>query len=264
MGSLVSNLYMERRWEQSLDYLHRKCSWPLVQVCGGHLGHSQNKRSESLHRTYKCCGQKQISSQGEMLEETVCPCWTVQYTLKQTRSFNIDVYRKPSHTDQHSLFDSHPPLELKLEVIRTLNHQAETTPTKTERKEKEQKHIRGALQTCGHTNWTFVKTSKRCRTDREEETRTCDNIIIPYIAGTSKHHTPVHFKPTHWGTNLSILKTKHLKEKNRSFWGQQCKHFSQRRQERPLLNRGGGLWHNLFPPWAHLDLATHIKVNKWP
>ena len=42
------------------------------------------------------------------------------------------------------------PLEHKLGV--TLNHRAETVPTKTEGKEKEQRHIRGALKSCGSPN----------------------------------------------------------------------------------------------------------------
>ena len=81
----------------------------------------------------------------------------------------------------------------------TLNHRAETVPTKSEGKEKEQKHIRGALETCDYPNWTFVKIAKRARSDREEETEKCNIIIIPYVAGTSeklrrsfnKHHALV-------------------------------------------------------------------------
>ena len=42
------------------------------------------------------------------------------------------------------------PLEHKLGV--TLNHRAETVPTKAEGKEKEQRHIMGALKTCGSPN----------------------------------------------------------------------------------------------------------------
>ena len=77
-------------------------------------------------------------------------------------------------------------------------------PRKTEGKEKEQKHIRGAFKICGYPNWTFVKTFKIFRADRNEEKGQCDNIVISYILGTSeelrriynKHHIPVHLKPT--------------------------------------------------------------------
>ena len=61
----------------------------------------------------------------------------------------IEVFRKPPHTGQYLLLDSHHPLELRLGVIRTLNHRAETVSTKTEGKEKKQMH-QGTLRICGH------------------------------------------------------------------------------------------------------------------
>ena len=64
---------------------------------------------------------------------------------EEDRSLNIEVYRKPTHTDQYLLFDSHHPLEHKLGVIRTLNQRADTVPTTAE-------HIRGALKICGCQN----------------------------------------------------------------------------------------------------------------
>ena len=57
--------------------------------------------------------------------------------------------------------------------------------TVSEGKEKQQKHIRRALKTRGYLNWTFVITAKRSRADGEEETRKHNNIVIPYVAGTS-------------------------------------------------------------------------------
>ncbi|KAM4585669.1 uncharacterized protein V3H82_004644 [Fundulus diaphanus] len=119
---------------------------------------------------------------------------------------DVEVYRKPTHTDQYLLFDSHHPLEHKLSVIRTLQHRAEHVPTKTEGKHKEQKHIKDALQTCGYPNWAFVKSarkSKRPAAEHNGEKNKRKNIVIPYVAGVSeklkkifsKHKIPVHFKP---------------------------------------------------------------------
>ena len=135
------------------------------------------------------------------------PCG-LQYTVKKTKASTLRCTEKPIHTGQYLLYDSHHPLEHKLEVIRTLNHWAEM-PTKSEGKEKEQKHIRGALTTCGYQSCTFVKSTKRTRADREEETRKYNNTFILYVAGTpeilrsifNKHtshrqnHIAVHFKP---------------------------------------------------------------------
>ena len=69
------------------------------------------------------------------------------------------------HTDQYSLFDTHRPPEPKLGVTGTLNR--EIMPTKSEGKEEEQKHI-----SCGYSNWTFVKSAKRSRSDKRRDEKT--------------------------------------------------------------------------------------------
>lgn len=58
----------------------------------------------------------------------------------------IKVYMKPTHTDQHLLFDSHHPQEHKLGVIITLHHQAENLPTTAEIKDEGCKHLATALK----------------------------------------------------------------------------------------------------------------------
>ena len=125
------------------------------------------------------------------------------------RSLHIGVYRKPTHTDQYLLFDSHHPLEHKLGVIRTLQHRADKVPTSTQAQEKEHKHLREALKTCGYPGWTFVKTATRSRKNTntmgdEEKKNKRNNIVIPYVSGVSeklrrlfkKHCIPVFFKPS--------------------------------------------------------------------
>ena len=71
---------------------------------------------------------------------------------------DIEVPQKPSHTDHH-------PLEAKVGVIRTLHHQAETVPTRTEGKSEAHKHIKTALKTCGNPNQVYVKSTKSSRSN---------------------------------------------------------------------------------------------------
>ena len=74
---------------------------------------------------------------GKMSEETVRLSWNAQYTEEEKpQHWSL---QKPTHTSQYLLFDSHHRLEPKLGVIRTLNHRAETMPSKSERKQMKQK-----------------------------------------------------------------------------------------------------------------------------
>ena len=54
----------------------------------------------------------------------------------QDRNLTIDVYRKPTHTDQYLRFESHHPLKHKLGVIKTLQHRAKEIPTTTQGKQR--------------------------------------------------------------------------------------------------------------------------------
>ena len=61
------------------------------------------------------------------------PCLDCAVDTEEDRSLNIEVYRKPTHSDPSLLFDFHNPLEHKLVVIRTLNCWAEAVPTRKRR-----------------------------------------------------------------------------------------------------------------------------------
>ena len=74
-------------------------------------------------------------------------------------------------------------------------------PCPPSQKGRRRNRIRGALQTCGYPNWTFIRTSKRSRADKKMEMH--NNIIIPYVAGISEKlkrifnkHIRVRFKPS--------------------------------------------------------------------
>ncbi|KAI8517692.1 hypothetical protein Bbelb_037090 [Branchiostoma belcheri] len=104
----------------------------------------------------------------------------------------VEVYRKPTHTDQYLIFDSHHPLEQKLGVIRTLFHRADTLITSAEARAKEHTHLKKALSKCGYQQWTFNKalkpsdsSKKTSRNSQLDRTKTV-NISIPYIQGVSE------------------------------------------------------------------------------
>ena len=130
--------------------------------------------------------------------------------VKDNGSLGVTVYRKPTHTDQYLLFDSHHPLDHKLGVVRTLFHRADTVVTDLEDRKREHSHLRGALRKCGYEDWVFQKALKPKAPRREESQPTSTgagqskfNITLPYVAGLAekvkrilmKHGVPVSFKP---------------------------------------------------------------------
>lgn len=206
MGSpvspIVANLYMEEvedqalksfrgtaptHWFRYVDDTWVKIKTKEVERFSTHI----NQVDENINFTRE-------DIQGNRLAFLDCAV-----LVEEDRKLNIEVYRKPTHTDQYLHFDSHHPLQHKLGVIRTLHHRSTSIPTSSEGKVKEQKHTREALKTCGYPNWAFIKSLKRKRKSNTENNKKRSNIVIPYVAGVSeklkrifnKHNIPVHFKP---------------------------------------------------------------------
>ena len=112
-------------------------------------------------------------------------CWL---SLREEEELQVEVYRKPTHTDQYLMFDFHHPLEHKLGVIRMLQHRAETVPTNWEARDKEQKHVKHALKQCHYPEWAFVKTHKNPRKVSEPNHKVRrSHVVIPYVAGLSEN-----------------------------------------------------------------------------
>ena len=107
-------------------------------------------------------------------------------------SLKVNVYRKPTHTDQYLSFQSNHPLEHKLSVIRTLFHRAETVVTDPEDQVNEKEHVKLALRRCGYENWSF----KRACTNKQQKvaTETASSksttkktfAVAPYVQGVSE------------------------------------------------------------------------------
>ena len=139
MSPIVANLYMEEvesralitftwtapsHWFRYVDDTWVKIRAREVEAFPEHIDAVDNNKFTREHVSV------------DSLPFLDCAAYT-----EEERSLNIGVYRKPSQTYQYLLFDSLHPLEYELGVIRTLNYQAETVPSNSEGREKEQKHI---------------------------------------------------------------------------------------------------------------------------
>ncbi len=72
--------------------------------------------------------------------------------IKESRSLDIEIHWKSTHTDQDLLFDSHH----SLLYSSVLHHQFENVLNRTEAKDKEQSHFMTILKVCGYAYWGFV------------------------------------------------------------------------------------------------------------
>ena len=112
-------------------------------------------------------------------------------------SLSITVYRKPTHTDQYSQWDSHHHLSAKFSVIQTLSHRASTVCSDPELLQKEKEHLRKALTKCNYPKWALDKVEKRLnRSTRQvndggnnsaqtanQGVQSKGHIVIPYTEG---------------------------------------------------------------------------------
>ena len=65
---------------------------------------------------------------------------------RENGKLNIDVYRKPTHTDRYLDYNSHHQHKHKVSTARTLIHRALTLPNTEERRDNELEYINNALR----------------------------------------------------------------------------------------------------------------------
>ena len=82
-------------------------------------------------------------------------------TVKNDGSTKIQVYRKPTLTNQYLIWDSNHPMEHKRSVIRTLLRRAVVSEEQDKREEKE--HVRKVLKRSGYKNWAMKIPSERVK-----------------------------------------------------------------------------------------------------
>jgi len=69
--------------------------------------------------------------------------------MTENGGLKLQIYRKPTHTDQYLNFSSHQPTEHKLSVVRTLLERSQCLVTDIEDRKQEDFNVEGALRACG-------------------------------------------------------------------------------------------------------------------
>ena len=133
-------------------------------------------------------------------------------------TLSITMYRKPTHTDQYSQWDSHHHLSAKFSVIHTLSHRATTVCSKPELLQQEKDHLRKPLTKCKYPKWALDKVGEKTQQIYQwvndeandkgttaaqpvtNEGKNKGDIVIPYTQGfvkvSERSVVGMAFKPT--------------------------------------------------------------------
>jgi hypothetical protein len=110
--------------------------------------------------------------------------------VRKGQQLEIQVYRKPTHSNRYLDFESDSPLEHKRAVVTTLLHRALTVPTTDSDKKQEVSYVKTALQQNGYPkkfidNQLAKMKNGRQRKDQREE-QCAGFAVLPYVRGLTE------------------------------------------------------------------------------
>ena len=86
----------------------------------------------------------------EMESDSKLPFLDLSIVRNELGDVKLQIYRKPTHTDQHLNFCSHYPIEHKLSVMRTLLERSQSLVSDSHGRQLEDAHVEKALRSCGY------------------------------------------------------------------------------------------------------------------
>jgi len=105
---------------------------------------------------------------------------------KDTGAVNLQIYRKPTHTDQYLNFNSHHPIEPKLCVVRTFFDRSQSLISDSTDRHAEDLHTEKALRDTGYPDWTFQKHKKQMKMKQKMDSANRRLVVLPYVESTSE------------------------------------------------------------------------------
>ena len=116
-------------------------------------------------------------------------------TIRKNRHVQVDIHRKPTHTDQYLNYESQHPIQHKQSVVYSLLNRAEKIPSSNKRKRRERKRVFKVLRENGYPS-KFIKTCAFKRkhhapvdNNRENPTDSSSKlgfVLLPYVKGVTE------------------------------------------------------------------------------
>ena len=151
MGSpvfpLAANMFMEHLERKHLD---RRFETEIMEKVCGLLSRGCKDRLDGKLTTFlnELDDSHNINFTYEVEQSGQLPFLDLLLNRTENGCLKLQIYRKPTHTDQYLNFSSHHPIEHKLSVVRTLLERSQCLVTKIEGRKEEDFHVEKAG--CGY------------------------------------------------------------------------------------------------------------------
>ena len=152
-----------------------------------------NSIDSNIHFTYE-----------DPKEDGSIPFLNMLITPDEEGRLNINVYRKPTHTDQYLHWDSKHAITSKYSVIGTLYHRARTVCSNPNQLQNEEKHLFKSLNKCKHPNWALNRVRLKSQTSAPKKSNQNSKKSAQNNNRGPKTHIVV---PCHQGLSESFKRT---------------------------------------------------------
>ena len=123
-------------------------------------------------------------------------------TTRRGTQLEVNVYRKPTHTDRYLDFNSHYLMCHKRSVVSTLLRRAQNIPSTQKGKREERKRVEAVLRDNNYPS-SFINSCERSLSKLPTHLPSNGFVVLPYVQGISerigwilrKHQFNVAFKP---------------------------------------------------------------------
>ena len=198
LSALMSNMFMEDLEEKAISTAPVECGLKLWKR---YVDDILNQINSGTTQTLTDHLNKQdptgnIKFTNEEMQDLCLPYLDVKVIVNDDGTIRLQIYRKPTHTDQYLMFDSHHPLEHKLSVVRTLLNRKEEIVTDESDKLEEDKHIKTVLKACKYPDWAIKRVEKQLsdkkqgiakpKPDRKNDQQHRGQVVLPYISGITE------------------------------------------------------------------------------